>query len=91
MCEPSELDMERRINALLCGELAGSQQRELLSAIVHDEAARKLLGEMLDVQSQARAAFGYDRAEEQIGASFRRLSASIEKGSTTTNGQSVFL
>lgn len=77
MTEQMDLELEGQIQALLCDELDSPARDELLSEIAHDDRARDALGEMLELQRQSRAAFGYDQADETMQARMSRLAASL--------------
>jgi len=63
MTQPEQADLEERLQTLLAGDLTPEETRDLLACIVGDDAARERLREMLALQRQLRAAYGYDRAE----------------------------
>ena len=66
-------ELESQIHSLLCGGLDERRRQEALQRIVRDDDARTILGEMLDLQMRARAAFGYGRAEPVVAASLAAL------------------
>ena len=76
MNEKERVEIERRIQPLLCGGPQALARRELLKRIACDDRAREVLAEMLEDQRDARAAFGYDGIEEAIEDSLERVQAS---------------
>ena len=70
------------IDELLAGELNERRCRELLAIIVRDGAARRALEELLELQDQARAAYGFDRADDAMRRSMRSLSDSLHQPPT---------
>ena len=75
----SKLDLERQLHDLICGSLSESERGEVLSQICGDQPTRSVLAKMLDLQKQARAASGYDQAEQEMKDSLSRLKASLAK------------
>ncbi|HUX02630.1 MAG TPA: hypothetical protein VMY35_16845 [Phycisphaerae bacterium] len=68
--EPAEeLDLERRIHALLCGAPDEAESRQVLHEIADSPAAQQTLREMLLAERAARAAFGFDAAQGTLEAS----------------------
>jgi hypothetical protein len=72
----TQADLETRLHDLLCGDLDEPQKREVLGLIARDDAARRVLGDLLRFQSLSRAAFGYDRAEASLEAGLARFKES---------------
>lgn len=58
MDDQERLALEHRIHSLLCGDLDPHARADVLGRVARDDEARHLLGEMLDMQQQARAACG---------------------------------
>ena len=77
--EKSRLELERRIHDLLCGAPQSNQRNETLARIVRDEEARKMLGEMLAVQAEGRAAFGLDQGAEAMQQSLAGVKAVLRR------------
>jgi len=82
MLDAERADLERKIHALMCGSLDAQQSNELLLRIANDDEVRALLAEMVEVQTAARAALGYDCADETIQTHRSRLLAALETTST---------
>lgn len=59
--EKSQVELEQKIHSLLCGGLEEHEHQEALLLLARDAKARKILTEMLEVQKESRAAFGYDK------------------------------
>ncbi len=68
-----QLDLEKRIHSLICGDLDEQRRQETLSLIAHDKHAQGILSEMIDVQRSSRAAFGFDHVDEAIARSMPHL------------------
>lgn len=77
------LDLERRLQSLICGELTEGSRRELLAALAGDERVRGLLAEILRCQSSLREAAGCEASEERIRSS---LSAMLSARQTVDAG-----
>jgi hypothetical protein len=73
MDEPTRLDLEGRIHALLCDGLEPAARLDLLAQVAHDDEARRLLGEMVAIQRQARQACGQEAAEGTMARSLAAL------------------
>jgi len=86
MTENTQLDLECRMHALLCGSLNDIDRQELLSRILHDEQARSFLEVCLAEQQQVRAAFGYDQADDIMQASMRMLKPKLADIDTGRRG-----
>ena len=71
------LVLEERIHALLCGDLDDLERQCLLCILSHDSAALEIALDMLDLQYQARAAYGYDEAARRMQDSLVRLTDSL--------------
>ena len=82
MTDQEQLDTECSIHALLCGRCDDAERFALLKRIARDENLRGLLGEMIQTQELARAAYGYPAADQslQLGlpAAFANLPAGQE-------------
>lgn len=78
MADRAEDDLARRIDELLTGRLDERRRREMLSLIACDAAARRALREALELQDQARAAYGLDRADEAMPRALRALADSLD-------------
>ncbi len=59
-------DLERRLHALWCGDLAPAEARDELARLCRDEQARAVLAEMIEVQQACRAALGCEVGEEAV-------------------------
>jgi hypothetical protein len=77
MDEPTRLDLEQRFHAFLCEATDSKETFEVLSLIAHDEDARRLFGEMLEVQHAARAAVGLNAAGAVMHSSMKTVLASL--------------
>ena len=75
--EEAQLSLEEQIQSLLCAELCEADRSSLLMRIARDDDARALLAEMLEVQQQARSAFGYDDSTEAMQASLGAVIGSL--------------
>ena len=67
--EDERLAMECRIHDLLCGEPSEEGRRALLEGLPYTGGLRDLAREMLDLQDEARRAFGYEEAGQVMLAS----------------------
>jgi anti-sigma factor RsiW len=75
--EPDDLD--RRIDALIGGELDPDQREQLLAALVDDAGARHRLAEQLHHRQALRTAFGYDRAVDDIARHLPELQGRLRR------------
>ena len=75
-----QLELERRIHALLCGALNEEESRQVLREITESEEAQQTLRAMLLAERTARAAFGYDAAQETLEASRAALLRRLKPG-----------
>ena len=66
MTDQEQLDTECSIHALLCGRCDDAERFALLKRIARDENLRGLLGEMIQTQELARAAYGYPGADQSL-------------------------
>ena len=60
MDEKLQITLESRIQELLAGQSGQAETAELLAVIARDDDARRILGEMTELQRQSRRCFGYD-------------------------------
>jgi hypothetical protein len=60
----NDVNTERRLHQLICGETHGEETRRLLRLVTEDEGARSLLRRMLLCQEASRQAFGLHRCPE---------------------------
>ncbi len=86
MNQKERIEMERWIQPLLAGGEEASSRRKLLWRIVQDEQARRVLVEMLQDQSDARAAFAFDRVDQAIEDSFAKVKASLSRARRAAAG-----
>jgi len=77
MDDDARLNLEERLHALLCDEPDSDERRALLALVSRDDEARQLLGEMIQTQTQARAACGYDEADDALRASMASILSSV--------------
>ena len=82
-----QLELERRIHALLCGDLNADEKREVLLQVARDEGARQLLGEMLALEQSARTAYGYETAQGALDASLASVLSSLERQQPAAQGR----
>jgi len=82
-----QLELERRIHALLCGDLNADEKREVLWQVARDEEARQLLGEMLALEQSARAAYGNEAARGALDASMASVLSSLERQQPAAQGR----
>ena len=78
--DDERLAMECRIHDLLCDEVSEEGRRGLLDGLPYTGGMRDLACEMLEVQNDARRAFGYEGADRALRASLRRLLARLHGG-----------
>ncbi|HDZ21191.1 hypothetical protein LCGC14_0276300 [marine sediment metagenome] len=76
----TETDIERQIQALLCGELNEPDRIEALAKIATDRHARQVLAEMTALQQVSRRVFGIDRGAERMGSSITKVQQTIQAG-----------
>jgi hypothetical protein len=77
MADHDPENLEERLAALVSGDLAPEEAREVLLLVTHDAEARQLLGEMLDLQAAARRAYGFDQAVPRMRESLAQLLGSL--------------
>ncbi len=77
MDDDARLDLEERLHALLCDEPDSDERRALLALVSRDDEARGLLREMIQTQTQARAACGHDEAVTVLRASMASILSSV--------------
>lgn len=80
MDDDARLDLEERLHALLCDEPDSDERRALLALVSADDEARGLLREMIQTQTQARAACGHDEAAGVLRASMGSILSSVRAG-----------
>jgi len=80
MTDQEQLDTECSIHALLCGRCDDAERFALLKRIARDENLRGLLGEMIQTQELARAAYGYPGADQSLQLSLPAALADLSAG-----------
>ena len=76
----TETDIERQIQALVCGELNETDRIQALAKIATDPHARQVLAEMTALQQFSRRVFGIGRGTERIGSSITKVQQTIQAG-----------
>ena len=82
MQNEADRELEARVDDLLSGSLPPDGREELLLRIARDERARDVLRGAIELRRRARAAFGYDGADEAIAASLAETIRSLDADGT---------
>lgn len=79
MTDTPNLNLEARLHALLVGEIDEAARTQTLWELAGNEAARKLLTEMMQFQQDTRAALGLGSAELDMDAGLSATLRAIEE------------
>jgi hypothetical protein len=85
----SPLEMQTRLQALLCGELPDSARLQLLEEIAQNAPMQSTLKQMIAQQKASRAAFGYDKVDEMIEARLPAAMASAMQAAERQQSRDV--
>ena len=72
-----QIDLERRIQDLLAGELGQEDTTRLLTEVACDDESRDVLREMLELQQHCRRSSGLAAADTAMPASLRKVLATL--------------
>jgi len=78
MNEEQAIELEARIQKLLAGTLGQADTAELLAEIARDAAARRVLDEMIDLQSTCRRLLACDVSDDDVRRGSRDTVASVD-------------
>ena len=87
MNDEEGLALETRIQELLAGRVAQSEIAELLTRIAQDDDARRILGEMVEFQQEARNALAYGVGDEVMRVGTAKAVKAAQQEETGSNDE----